>query len=147
MIPLAEIERARERIAGAAVRTPLVRLPNTDIWLKLENLQPIASFKLRGAANRVLSAQREDVTRGLVTTSTGNIVVPASTRGVIRKEIESKARVSSASICSVTLMEPISAVIVAPTFPASTSADKSGTSSSKTDLITSCPTTERGIQS
>jgi threonine dehydratase len=44
-----------------------------EIWLKLENLQPIGSFKIRGAANAVLSAPREEVARGLVTTSTGNM--------------------------------------------------------------------------
>jgi threonine dehydratase len=51
----AEILQARESIAGVAIRTPLVRLnaPDApaDIWLKLENLQPIGSFKIRGAAN------------------------------------------------------------------------------------------------
>ena len=61
MIPLAEIERARERIAGAAVRTPLVRLPDTDIWLKLENLQPVASFKIRGATNAIRAASPEEL--------------------------------------------------------------------------------------
>ena len=44
-----------------------------EIWLKLENLQPIASFKLRGAANAVLSAPPEELADGLVTTSTGNM--------------------------------------------------------------------------
>jgi threonine dehydratase len=44
-----------------------------EIWLKLENLQPIGSFKIRGAANAVLSAPRDEVARGLVTTSTGNM--------------------------------------------------------------------------
>ena len=44
-----------------------------EIWLKLENLQPIASFKLRGAANAVLSATPEELADGLVTTSTGNM--------------------------------------------------------------------------
>jgi threonine dehydratase len=44
-----------------------------EIWLKLENLQPIGSFKIRGAANAVLSAAPDEVARGLVTTSTGNM--------------------------------------------------------------------------
>jgi threonine dehydratase len=44
-----------------------------EIWLKLENLQPIGSFKLRGAANAVLSAPREALADGLVTTSMGNM--------------------------------------------------------------------------
>ena len=58
-------------------RTPLVRLPLEDapceIWLKLESLQPIGSFKLRGAANAVLSAPRAELVHGVVTTSTGNM--------------------------------------------------------------------------
>ena len=58
------------------VRTPLIQLrvdAPAEIWLKLENLQPIASFKLRGAANAVLSAPPEALRDGLVTTSTGNM--------------------------------------------------------------------------
>lgn len=73
MIPLAEIERARERIAGAAVRTPLVRLADTDIWLKLENLQPVASFKIRGATNAIRAASAEELAGGVVTASAGNM--------------------------------------------------------------------------
>ncbi len=73
MIPLAEIERARERIADAAVRTPLVRLPDTDIWLKLENLQPVASFKIRGATNAIRAASPEQLAGGVVTASAGNM--------------------------------------------------------------------------
>ena len=63
LIPLAEIERAREAIAADAIRTPLVRLqvdvPDTEIWLKLECLQPIGSFKIRGAANAIRQASAE----------------------------------------------------------------------------------------
>jgi len=44
-----------------------------EIWLKLENLQPIGSFKLRGAANAILSAPRDELAAGVVTTSTGNM--------------------------------------------------------------------------
>jgi threonine dehydratase len=59
------------------VRTPLVRLylesSPAEIWLKLENLQPIGSFKLRGAANAILSAPRSELAQGVVTTSTGNM--------------------------------------------------------------------------
>jgi threonine dehydratase len=54
-IPLSEIEAARARLQGVALRTPLVRLNVTDapaeIHLKLENLQPIGAFKIRGAGN------------------------------------------------------------------------------------------------
>jgi threonine dehydratase len=59
------------------VQTPLVRLYLDDapaeIWLKLESLQPIGSFKLRGAANAILSAPRAALVDGVVTTSTGNM--------------------------------------------------------------------------
>jgi threonine dehydratase len=58
------------------VRTPLVRLhadTPAEIWLKLENLQPIASFKIRGAANAVRAADPAEVEAGLVTASAGNM--------------------------------------------------------------------------
>jgi threonine dehydratase len=77
VIELAEIEAARERIAGTAIRTPLVRLRIEDapaeIYLKLENLQPISSFKIRGATNAVLLAPPGDRAEGLVTASAGNM--------------------------------------------------------------------------
>ncbi len=77
MIAIEEIEAARERIAGIAVRTPLVELPvdlgERRIYCKLETLQPINSFKLRGAANAVLSAPPEVYAEGLVTASAGNM--------------------------------------------------------------------------
>ena len=58
------------------LRTPLVRLDvdgPSEIWLKLENLQPIGSFKLRGALNAIRSAPREALTGGVVTASAGNM--------------------------------------------------------------------------
>ena len=77
MIELAEIEAARERIGGAAIRTPLLRLrvddAPADIYLKLENLQPIGSFKIRGATNAVMLAPASDWAAGLVTASAGNM--------------------------------------------------------------------------
>jgi threonine dehydratase len=76
VIAIEEIEAARGRIAGAAVRTPLVRLQvdaPAEIWCKLETLQPINSFKIRGAANCVRSADPALVARGLVTASAGNM--------------------------------------------------------------------------
>ncbi len=76
MIPLADIQAARERIAGAAIRTPLVRL-NADapaeIHLKLECLQPIGSFKIRGASNRMALASKAELARGVWTASAGNM--------------------------------------------------------------------------
>jgi threonine dehydratase len=76
VIAIEEIEAARERIADVAVRTPLVRLQadtDAEIWLKLETLQPIASFKIRGAANAVRRARAEQLRAGLVTASAGNM--------------------------------------------------------------------------
>ena len=77
MIELSEIEAARARIADVAVRTPLVRLRVEDapaeIYLKLETLQPIGSFKIRGATNAVRTASPEARARGLITASAGNM--------------------------------------------------------------------------
>jgi len=78
---LAEIEAARDRIAGAVFRTPLVRLEvegdevegDQEIWLKLENLQPIGSFKLRGAANVIGLRSAEELADGVWTASAGNM--------------------------------------------------------------------------
>jgi threonine dehydratase len=75
-ITLAEIREARERIAGTIVRTPLVRLElgagYPDIRLKLENLQPINAYKLRGAANAVAMLSEAERRLGVWTISAGN---------------------------------------------------------------------------
>ncbi len=75
-IALAEVREARARIADVVVRTPLVRLelgPDyPDIRLKLENLQPINAYKLRGAANAVAMLAQADRARGVWTISAGN---------------------------------------------------------------------------
>ena len=75
-IKLDEIKDARQRIAKTIVRTPLVRLelgPNfPDIRLKLENLQPINAYKLRGAANAVAMLSETERKRGVWTISAGN---------------------------------------------------------------------------
>ena len=72
MIPLDEIRRARERLGGDVLRTPLVRFEDR-IWLKLENLQPIGSFKLRGALSAIRAASADELARGVVTASAGNM--------------------------------------------------------------------------
>lgn len=76
-IPLREIEAAASRIRDSALRSPLLRLPVEDapaeIYLKLENLQPIGSFKLRGAGNAMALAAPERLKRGVVTASAGNM--------------------------------------------------------------------------
>jgi threonine dehydratase len=75
-IELAAIRAARERIAGTIVRTPIVRLDlgpgRPDIRLKLENLQPINAYKLRGAANAVAMLDESARARGVWTISAGN---------------------------------------------------------------------------
>src|ERR1051325_7870341 len=75
-IELREIQEARQRIAKTIVRTPLVRLElgrdQPDIRLKLENLQPINAYKLRGAANAVAMLSEEERKRGVWTISAGN---------------------------------------------------------------------------
>jgi len=75
-IKLDAIREARERIAQTIVRTPLVRLelgPDfPDVRLKLENLQPINAYKLRGAANAVALLPEQDRKRGVWTISAGN---------------------------------------------------------------------------
>ena len=77
VIPLDSITRARETLRGVAVRTPLVRLRLADvpaeIHLKLECLQPIGSFKIRGAINAMAEAPPEALARGVVTASAGNM--------------------------------------------------------------------------
>jgi threonine dehydratase len=77
MIPLEEIKRARGIIAADALRTPLVRLhaPESpaEIFLKLENLQPIGSFKIRGATNAIRQASPDAVAKGVLTASAGNM--------------------------------------------------------------------------
>jgi threonine dehydratase len=75
-ITLAQVEEARRNLAPVALRTPLV-LCNTEapaeLYLKLENLQPIGSFKIRGAANVMARTPRERLERGVLTASAGNM--------------------------------------------------------------------------
>ena len=76
-VTLDEILAARERIRGVITRTPLVRLRHDvagapEIWLKLENLQPINAFKIRGAANAVAMLDAESRNKGVWTISAGN---------------------------------------------------------------------------
>jgi threonine dehydratase len=89
-IQLSEIQEARKRIAQTIVRTPLIRLdlgPDfPDVRLKLENLQPINAYKLRGAANAVALLSDSERKRGVWTISAGNagqgVAYAARTAGV-----------------------------------------------------------------
>jgi len=75
-ITVAQAREARGNIAGIALRTPLPKL-NADapaeIYLKLENLQPIGSFKIRGAGNVMAKTPRERLAKGVLTASAGNM--------------------------------------------------------------------------
>jgi threonine dehydratase len=89
VIALDEIRRAREVLEGTAIRTPLVRLDadsDTEIWLKLELLQPVRSFKIRGAGNAILQATDAELAGGVLTASAGNmaqgVAYAARLRGV-----------------------------------------------------------------
>jgi len=81
-IPLSDIRAAASTVYGAAVRTPLVRvelaeadapgLANAELYLKLEALQPIGSFKIRGAFNAIRQLTPEQLAEGVWTVSAGN---------------------------------------------------------------------------
>jgi threonine dehydratase len=74
VVTLEDIRQAEQRLRGVAVRTPLLRtsLPEGEVWLKPENLQPIGSFKLRGAYNKIASLSPEQRQRGVIAYSSGN---------------------------------------------------------------------------
>lgn len=81
LVTLDQIRAAAQRIAHVTVRTALVRAPfegiagrgtGKEIYLKAESLQPIGSFKLRGAANKILQLSAEEIRRGVITYSSGN---------------------------------------------------------------------------
>jgi threonine dehydratase len=75
-ITLDDVRAARERIASTVTRTPLIRLyvdAPAEIYLKLETLQPIASFKLRGATNAIAMLARDTLGDGVYTASAGNM--------------------------------------------------------------------------
>ncbi len=75
-VTVEEVRAARERIRDVITRTPLVRLlhdaPVPEIWLKLETLQPINAFKIRGAANAVAMLSPDERAHGVWTISAGN---------------------------------------------------------------------------
>ena len=75
-ISLSAIQEAQKRLSDTVFRTPLVPLNADDspaeIFLKLENLQPIGSFKLRGAGNAMLLAKKKQLQKGVWTVSAGN---------------------------------------------------------------------------
>jgi len=77
LLTLSAFRDAQARIRGVAVRTPLVRLfapgfDDAEVWVKAEGLQPIGSFKLRGAYNKIAQLTPEQRSRGVITYSSGN---------------------------------------------------------------------------
>lgn len=81
LVSLETIREAAARIAGIAIKTPLICAPfpgvagpgtGKEIWLKAESLQPIGAFKIRGAANKILQLSPEEISRGVITYSSGN---------------------------------------------------------------------------
>ncbi len=77
-VSFADIREAAKRIAGSVVRTPFIRsltlseITGAEIWLKLENLQFTASFKERGAANKLITLTPREASRGVIAMSAGN---------------------------------------------------------------------------
>jgi threonine dehydratase len=72
LVTLPELRAAQERLRGVAVHTPLVRLEPGDLWIKAEGLQPIGSFKLRGAFNKIVQLSAQERACGVITYSSGN---------------------------------------------------------------------------
>jgi threonine dehydratase len=97
LISLAEIRAAAARISSIAVKTPLVEaaFPGISghgtgkrIWLKAESLQPTGAFKMRGAANKILQLNPEEIRRGVITYSSGN---HAQAVAYVAREVGAKA--------------------------------------------------------
>jgi len=77
LVDLEDLRAAQRRIAGTAVRTPLLPCPWAEdggrrLWLKPESLQPTGAFKIRGATNRLAALTDEERARGVVAQSSGN---------------------------------------------------------------------------
>ncbi len=103
MIALDEIRRARERLGDDVIRTPLLQL-DENIWLKLENLQPIGAFKIRGALSALRAASRDELAHGVVTASVGNMaqgVAWAAREAGVRARIVAPADASRAKLDAV----------------------------------------------
>jgi threonine dehydratase len=114
LVSLDAIRAAADRISGIAVKTPLVRAWFPDVpgkvFLKAENLQPIGSFKLRGASNKILQLAPEEISRGVITYSSGN---HAQGVAYAAREVGAKAGVpgdrSSSRGCKAVIVMPSNA--------------------------------------
>src|SRR5215208_7032282 len=89
MIGSGDIEAARRRLQGVALRTPVVPCPRSEddraLYFKAESLQPTGAFKLRGAYNKISSLSLEDRRRGVVAHSSGNHAQAGDPRGRVRR--------------------------------------------------------------
>ena len=109
-ITLPQVEEARRNIAAVAWRTPLVRCnadAPADIYLKLENLQPIGSFKIRGAANVMARTPRAQLECGVLTASAGNMaqgVAFCARRMGVQATIVAPETAPATKICAVERM-------------------------------------------
>src|SRR5690348_11863179 len=76
-IEIADVEAARGRLEGVVPRTPMIKLEadGADLWLKLECLQPVRSFKIRGAYNALALMGEEETAAGVYTASAGNMAL------------------------------------------------------------------------
>lgn len=116
---LEEIRAAGERIDDVVVRTPLVRLEGTaepEVWLKLENLQPVNSFKLRGAMAAITALDPEERAQGIWTVSAGNAgqgIAYAATRAGVPSTV---LAVESAPQTKLDRMRELGAEIVTASF-------------------------------
>jgi threonine dehydratase len=89
LVTLPELRAAQERLRGVAVHTPLVRLePGLesrlepyDLWIKAEALQPIGSFKLRGAFNKIVQLSAQERAYGVITYSSSGRILRSSSTG------------------------------------------------------------------
>ena len=96
-VTLHDIYKARQRIAGVATRTPVVRSPllteraGASVFLKAESLQRTGSFKIRGATNKMLGLTAEEKARGVITVSSGNhgraVAYVARQLGISRRQV------------------------------------------------------------
>jgi threonine dehydratase len=83
LLTLDEIRAAHERIRPHVVRTPLIPMVEGSVWLKAESLQPVGSFKLRGAINTLLGLDADQRARGVVAHSSGNHAIAVAHAGAV----------------------------------------------------------------
>jgi len=118
MVTLSDIQSARARLDGIAVRTPLIPIEYNGhtLYLKPENLQPIGAFKIRGAYNKIASLTNEERARGVVTYSSGNHAqgVAYAARALETKAVIVMPRAAPAVKCDATAALGAELILVGP---------------------------------